>query len=94
MLSCDKKGAFKILDEFFADWFEKKCINPIIVKARLIEVIINIIKVGLEAGVKQERLALSSSRFVEKVLKSDTILDLRNHMKEVVSFVIFGNISV
>lgn len=89
MLSCDKKGAFKILDEFFADWFEKKCINPIIVKARLIEVIINIIKVGLEAGVKQERLALSSSRFVEKVLKSDTILDLRNHMKEVVSFVIF-----
>jgi len=88
ILSCDKEGAFQILDELLEDIIEHKFVNPIIMKARLIEIITTIVKVGLEAGAEQEKLGILSGRFVQEVLKSDTILDLRNQMREVISGVI------
>ncbi|NLU11536.1 MAG: helix-turn-helix transcriptional regulator [Tepidanaerobacter acetatoxydans] len=88
ILSCDKDGAFEILDELLGDALEGKFINPIIMKTRLIEIITTIVRVGLEAGVEQEKLAILSGRFVQEVLKSDTILDLRNQMREVIYGVI------
>lgn len=88
ILSCDEEGAFQILDELLGDALEDKFINPIIMKIRLIEIITTLVKVGLEAGAEQEKLAILSGRFVQEVLKSDTILDLRNQMREVISGVI------
>ncbi len=88
ILSCDEEGAFQILDELLGDALEDKFINPIIMKTRLIEIITTIVRVGLEAGADQEKLAILSGRFVQEVLKSDTILDLRNQMREVISGVI------
>jgi two-component system response regulator YesN len=88
ILSCDKEGAFQILDELLEDIIEHKFVNPIIMKARLIEIITTIVKVGLEAGAEQEKLGILSGRFVQEVLRSDTILDLRNQMREVISGVI------
>jgi two-component system response regulator YesN len=88
MLSCDEEGAFEIVDELLGDALEDKFINPIIMKTRLIEIITTLVKVGLEAGAEQEKLAILSGRFVQEVLKSDTILDLRNQMREVICGVI------
>jgi two-component system response regulator YesN len=88
ILSCDEEGAFEILDELFGDALEDKFINPIIMKTRLIEIITTLIKVGLEAGAEQEKLAILSGRFVQEALKSDTVLDLRNQMREVICGVI------
>lgn len=88
ILSCDKEGAFQILDELLEDIIEHKFVNPIIMKARFIEIITTIVKVGLEAGAEQEKLGILSGRFVQEVLRSDTILDLRNQMREVISGVI------
>lgn len=88
LLSCDEEGAFEILDELLGDALEDKFINPIIMKTRLIEIITTLVRVGLEAGAEQEKMAILSGRFVQEVLKSDTILDLRNQMREVISGVI------
>ena len=88
ILSCDEEGAFQILDELLGDALEDKFINPIIMKIRLIEIITTLVKVGLEAGAEQEKLAILSGRFVQEVLKSDTILDLRSQMRAVICGVI------
>lgn len=88
ILSCDKKGAFETLDELLGPTIEGRYINPIIMKTRLIEIITTLVKVGLEAGANQEKLAKLSGRFVQEVLKSDTILDLKNKMREIICGVI------
>lgn len=88
ILSCDKESSFRILDELLEDIIENKFVNPIIIKARLIEIIMTIVKIGLEAGAEQEKLGVLSGRFVQELLKSDTILDLRNQMREIISGVI------
>ncbi|NMB32668.1 MAG: helix-turn-helix domain-containing protein [Clostridium sp.] len=88
VLSCDKKEAFKILDELLGGIPVGNPINPIIMKTRLIEIITTLVKVGLEAGAEQEKLAALSGYFVQEVLKSDTISDLRSQMRQVISGVI------
>ncbi|MGI6703747.1 MAG: hypothetical protein ACOX42_06950 [Clostridia bacterium] len=65
ILSCDKKGAFETLDELLGDVLEGRFTNPIIMKTRLIEIITTLVKIGLEAGAEQERLAKLSGRFVQ-----------------------------
>jgi len=69
LLSCDEEGAFEILDELLGDALEDKFINPIIMKTRLIEIITTLVRVGLEAGAEQEKMAILSGRFVQEVLK-------------------------
>jgi two-component system response regulator YesN len=88
ILSCDKEGAFQTLDKFFSKALEGRFIKPIIIKTRLIEIVTSLVKAGLETGAKQDELEILNSNYVQEVLKSDTIMDLRNKMKEVISGVI------
>lgn len=88
ILSCDKKGAFEILDELLGAAIEGRYVNPIIMKTRLVEIITTLVKVGLEAGTNQQKLAKISGRFMQEVLRSDTILDLQDQMREVICGVI------
>lgn len=89
ILSCDKKAAFKILDDFISSITNKTPnIDPVIVKARFNEIALIIIRAGIEAGIRSEKLGILSRRFLKRIAESDTFLELENQTKELVSQII------
>ncbi len=84
LLSCDGEGACQILDELLGEILKDKYIDPIIIKVRIVEILINLIRVALKAGAGNTELTTLGGRFMGEILKSDTISDLRHQMGEVI----------
>jgi len=88
VLACDEEGAINILQELLGNTLQNKAINPLIMKTRLIEIITTLMRVAIEAGADQEKLASLTGRSVEEILKSDTVLDLQDLMKSTIKRII------
>lgn len=89
ILSCNKKAAFKILDDFISSITNKTPnIDPVIVKSRFNEIALIIIRAGIEAGIQSEKLGTLSRRFLKRIAESDTFLELENQIKELISQII------
>lgn len=88
ILSCDRKGAWEILDELFENVLQHNPINPLIMKTRLTEITMALINIAFEGGADQDNLAILSGQSIQEILRSDTISDLRSRMRDFIDDVI------
>ncbi|MCG0276239.1 MAG: helix-turn-helix domain-containing protein [Thermosediminibacteraceae bacterium] len=82
VFSCDKEGAYSVIEDLIKSIGATGFLNPLSIKSRILEIFNFVIKVAFEAGGEKEALAALCGRYIEGILKSDTLEEVREQVKE------------
>ncbi len=82
VLSCDKEGALSIVEDLIKSVEGTGFLNPLYLKSRFIQIFNSILTVAFEAGGDHKVLAVLSGRYIEGILKSDTLVEAEEQVRE------------
>lgn len=88
VLSCDKAGAFGVVDEVIRFLGRAGFLNPVHLKSRILELLASTVRTVLEAGADEKAVASTYGRYAEAILMSDTLKETEQQTKEFLAVVI------
>ncbi|KXG78679.1 HTH-type transcriptional regulator YesS [Fervidicola ferrireducens] len=88
VLSCDKEGAYSIIEDLVNSIGTAGFLNPLSIKSRFLEIFNFVVKVAFEAGGDKEVLAALCGRYIEGILRSDTLEEAREQVREFIGGIV------
>lgn len=88
VLSCDKDGAYSVIEDLVNSIGTAGFLNPLSIKSRFLEIFNFVVKVAFEAGGDKEVLAALCGRYIEGILRSDTLEEAREQVREFIGGIV------